>query len=275
MATALEWLALPVREIRFPSFDLSEEQNNRALIFANMAYRAAVCHEVAHAVLGHLNALQHEQNMNIETNQRILMARQRETAADGLAMRLHVNSLPHPDMFITGLASMVYYIHATSLLRLKLMMLSRIIDTEAWTIKGQHPDPLHRIANLTIVAKELYGATRSQVLMQVHSDLEVIAAEIRQSHLDQCRIIREDTVKFLYSLSVSGPTFSTEPVTEKIQELLNQSPVGVVEALDRLTHDLLLQDTLAAVVSALPKALQRFLSLAKDQRTFRALNQVV
>jgi hypothetical protein len=57
LASCLEWLALPVRDMRLAGLTLGPMQDNRATIFANMTYRAAICHEIAHAVLGHLNAI--------------------------------------------------------------------------------------------------------------------------------------------------------------------------------------------------------------------------
>jgi hypothetical protein len=43
--------------MRLAGLTLGPMQDNRATIFANMTYRAAICHEIAHAVLGHLNAI--------------------------------------------------------------------------------------------------------------------------------------------------------------------------------------------------------------------------
>jgi hypothetical protein len=57
LASCLEWLALPVGDMRLAGLTLGPMQDNRATIFANMTYRAAICHEIAHAVLGHLNAI--------------------------------------------------------------------------------------------------------------------------------------------------------------------------------------------------------------------------
>jgi hypothetical protein len=275
IGTALEWLALPVREVRLPSFDLSLSQDTTALIFGNMAYRAAICHEIAHAVLGHLDAEQREREIDSEeAGQRLINARNRELEADRFAMQLHVESLPHPDMFVTGLASVAYYIHATSLLRLKFMMLSRLIAIDSWTSKGRHPDPLLRIASLAGAAKSLYGETMSEGLMMVHSDLEQIAGDIRQSHFDQRDRTRHDAEYLLNSLPSNEPTISPEEFNSHITELLDRSPIAVVEVLDGVLCNVSLDATRDAVLSALPRPFQRFLALGRDQRTTRALNRV-
>jgi hypothetical protein len=180
LASCLEWLALPVRDMRLAGLTLGPEQDNRATIFANMTYRAAICHEIAHAVLGHLNAITIEgQQPDIDDHQRLLNAREREIEADVFGMRLHLESLPHPAMMETAAATLIYNVHATSLLRLRLMALAEVIDTDRWTARVRHPDPLERFGHLVASAESWYDAYVARLMTATHYDLEAIDGEIR------------------------------------------------------------------------------------------------
>jgi hypothetical protein len=271
LASCLEWLALPLRDVRLEGPILGPVQDNRATIFANMTYRAAICHEIAHAVLGHHNVTMIEgQQPDIDDHQRLLNAREREIEADVFGMKLHLESLPHPAMMETAAAALIYNVHGTSLLRYRLMFLAEVVNTDGWPARVRHPDPLYRFASLVGGAESWYGADVARLMTATHYDLEAIDGEIRECHLDQRDSVREEVLKLATSLRGRrrgglGP---------QLDGLLSRSPVGVIRG-----HDLLAQNGHAAaaaqLVEAMPRPVQRFVVLSFGERPRRVLNQII
>jgi hypothetical protein len=270
LASCLEWLALPVRDMRLAGLTLGPMQDNRATIFANMTYRAAICHEIAHAVLGHLNAITIEgQQPDIDDRQRLLNARKREIEADVFGMWLHLESLPHPAMMETAAATLIYNVHATSLLRFRLMVLAEVVDTDRWTARVRHPDPLARFGSLVATAKSRYGADVAGLMTATHADLEAIGGELRACQVDQRDSVRNE----LLDLAHSTPN-QAGGLGPQLDGLLSRSPVGVIRALDLLAADGDSPVVAAQLVEAMPRPMQRFVALPFGDRIRRVLNRV-
>jgi hypothetical protein len=268
LASSLEWLALPMGEVRFADLPLSSTQDNTATTFANMTYRAAICHEIAHVVLGHLDAIAKEgEQTTIDEDTKLRNSHERETDADLFGMRLHLDSLPHPAMMVTAAATLIYNMHGTNLLRLRLMALAEIIDTYRWTRRIRHPDPLLRFGFLAVNAGTRYGRKVADGMTMVHNDLETIDGEIRECMFKQQESVRDEILGLARS-AADGPG----GLGPQLDRLLSRSPVGVIQALDLLGSDS--PSVAAHLTEAMPRPVQRFVALPFGDRTGRALNRV-
>ena len=271
LASCLEWLALPLRDMRFADLTLGPEQDNKATIFANMTYRAAICHEVAHAVLGHLNAITIEDEQpDIDDRQRLLNAREREIKADVFGMRLHLESLPHPAMMETAAATLIYNVHATNLLRFRLMILAEVVNTDRWTTRVRHPDPLARFGHLVAAAEPRYGSDVARLMTATHADLETIGGEIGACHVHQRNSVRNELLELARPILDQHADLGLH-----LDGLLSRSPVGVIRAFDLLAADGDSPVVVAQLVEAMPVPLQRLVALTFGDRTRRVLNRVV
>ncbi len=267
LASCLEWLALPLREVRFAALKLSPMQDNWATVFGNMTYRAAICHEIAHAVLGHHAIAIDGQEPEVDEHQKIFNTREREIQADGLGMRLHLESLPDPDMRAIAAGTLIYNVHATSLLKLRLMALAEVVDTNRWTARVRHPVALQRFAFLIANAKSRYGPEIAGLMTATHDHLETIDGETRESMDDQQGSVRDDFLE----LARLTPDAPGGPGSRQ-DELLSQSPVGVIRALDLLAADSPM--VAAQLAEAMPRPVQRFVALPLGDRTGRVLNRI-
>jgi len=257
-------------------FGLASAEGRKRLLSRTLAvrlaqtYRAAICHEIAHAVLGHLNAITIEgQQPDIDDRQRLLNARKREIEADVFGMRLHLESLPHPAMMETAAATLIYNVHATSLLRFRLMVLAEVVDTDRWTARVRHPDPLARFGSLVATAESRYGADVAGLMTATHADLEAIGGELRACQVDQRDSVRNE----LLDLAHSTPD-QAAGLGPQLDRLLSRSPADVIRALDLLAADGDSPVVAAQLVEAMPRPVQRFVALPFDDRIRRVLNRV-
>lgn len=260
LASYLDWLAVPIRDAEPAPIDLGDVQENRATIFGNLTYRAAICHELAHAVLGH---------HHVATTDDVLDARSREVEADVLGMRLHLDTLPHEAMRESAAASLVYNVYATSLLRFRLMILAEVVDTERWSFLPRHPDPLERFAALVANAEHRYGDEIVRLMWATQQDLEEIGGQIRTCLVDQRESVRDEVLDLARSVPAAAG-----PVDERMHALLAVSPTGVVRAIDILNRDGAPSEVLRGLFDALPRPVQRFCALPFSDRADRVLNRV-
>jgi hypothetical protein len=78
LATTLNWISSPASEPVYPQFDLSPQQANVAHAFAAFAYRFALCHEMAHVVLEHVDVSPAELQKVRDADASVLLVSQRQ-----------------------------------------------------------------------------------------------------------------------------------------------------------------------------------------------------
>jgi uncharacterized protein DUF955 len=294
VASTLDWLSSPATAPIYPKFELSSKQTQAARAFGDFAYRFALCHEIAHVALNHVG--QGSTAFKSLGNNKISVFRasqQQELEADQFALELQINSLPDNSQFVTALSSSVYFVHITALLDARLMLLAYLVDYLAWKIELTHPPALARVLNLMQAAESLSG--NGSGLQTVHEDLasldglllgaanqqqEKIASATRRMVKDEfarrAKILAKKTEVDHGLDKVNTLGGIPSKVTIKLQRLFNQSPLGVLRALElnsletsegidhgdryRMAH---VMDELA---SLLPQAFQDFRGLTKAER---------
>ncbi|MGH8563936.1 MAG: hypothetical protein ACREXW_07535 [Gammaproteobacteria bacterium] len=113
------------------------------------AYRFALCHEMAHVALEHVDASRSElRAVGSEDYEALLASQQQELEADRFRLELQIKSIPDSTQLVTALASAVYFVHITGLLDARLMLLAHLVDYESWNIAYTHPPALERVFDL-------------------------------------------------------------------------------------------------------------------------------
>lgn len=67
--------------------------------------------------------------------------------------------------------------------------------------------------------------------MNVHRDLNMIGGEFQEKHLAVRGAVREEIAAMVRSLSADHRALSAQTIEAQVQQALERSPVGVVEAL--------------------------------------------
>lgn len=253
LASTVDWLSSPTPDVRYHAFDSAPRHTNAALPFAVYAYRFAVCHELAHVILGHLR---HDDTHADETA-RNRWTQQQEFAADRLGLRLQILSLPDSSDVVTALAAAVYLIHLTGLLDLRLMLLARLVDHDEWKIAYTHPPRLARFAYLMPIADEFYPGGAAG-LMRVHNSLTALDNEIMQTANEQQEAVAQRAEQLLNDEAATGD--GTLRFAQEMDELLDRSPTGVLRALEpSVSRDTdRLEAARESYAARLPTEFQRF-----------------
>jgi len=170
---------------------------------------------------------------------------------------------------VTAAAALIYNVHATNLLRYRLMMLAQIVDASRWERLVRHPDPLARNATLAATAEKLYGSGLSSGMLKVHYELEAIDGAIRSCHTEMRDLVESEV------LSLAAIAGGASQAGQQLNELLERSPVGVIRALDVLQADHESPTLAAELASTLPRPVQRFIALPFSDRARRVLNKAV
>lgn len=135
VATTLDWISSPASTAVFPPFALTPHQAHVARAFAAFAFRFALCHEMAHVVLEHVDAIPSELGRVKDADFSVLrVSQQQELDADGFGLTLQVKSLRDRTQLVTALASSVYFVHITGLLDYRLALLAHLVDERNWKI---------------------------------------------------------------------------------------------------------------------------------------------
>jgi hypothetical protein len=259
LATIVDWCTSPAATPRLPDFDVTARQEAIGNSMADLAYRFVLCHEMAHVALEHVQAGALDLEADGEDNVEVLRASQeRELEADRFGLRLQVGSLS-PELFVSAMASAVYY---TYFLRIfddyRLMLLGQLVDHEAWRIEYSHPPYLHRVFNLMQAAHTMFGKSASDGIQSLQGDLEGFIGELGQACQDNQDSVAENA-RLLLENSSPGPQELAE-----ILKLLEQSPIGVLRALDEAATA---GESVDSVVEALPVEFREFLRQDPAERS--------
>ena len=256
VATTLDWLASPAPTPLYPEFKLSQHQAHVARAFGDYAYRFALCHEMAHVALEHVDADSTQPKRVGSADIEVFRASQKqELIADRFGLSLQVKSLPDDSQLVTALASAIYFVHITGLLDLRLMLLRDLVDWDEWEIAYTHPPALHRIGNLMGGAEGLCGGAGAG-LQIVHESLDPLDGELRGMANKQQEEVASDALTLIdaevaritkvranNTHSGSGPGDKIDAqegnlppeVAAQLLRLFNRSPLGVLLALEAET----------------------------------------
>ena len=262
---------------------LSEQQAERALIFGNYAFRFIICHEMAHIALGHIRpGLLSSREIDGEIRATLSARHDSELAADRFGFTLHMKALESPLLVVTALAAVIYFLHSTYLLRLRLMLLAKLVDYHAWEIEGSHPPILQRVLNLSDEAISQYGETAWDGLKRLNGDLQRLEGEV----IDACSARREGTIRDAQEVVGDGlrcishggfDEGAPEALTSEIAKLYQRSPIALAEAFDesarvgQQSHDQTIRHSLDRLMTTLPIGLRNFLGLSQRNRSRRCL----
>lgn len=259
LAVALDWSASPLAEPKLINFPLTPRQDQVAEAFAGYTYRFILCHELAHIALGHLDG---ESSSSSDELTVLRASQDNELAADALGLELQLHSLPDPRQLITALTSSVYFLHFNKLFDdFRLAMLSELVNYKEWNIEYTHPPTLHRLSNLIATAGALEGEVASKGLEKAFYSLSEAVddiADYAQTHRDRiaANVVRAITTQQARKAR-SIPSFVRH---------FEQSPIGVLCALDRLGKDAPSQDAVNSVLEQLPLAISEFYRMTLDER---------
>ena len=297
LSSTVEWLSSSSREPRSPSFEVTPHQAKIAEAFGVFALRFGLCHEIAHGLLGHEAVAVGQVGESADDRRAVLeFSHSQEIEADKVGLWLQLKSLPDPEQRVEAMSSASYMIHAVELLRLRLMLLTKLIDESRWETILSHPPYLHRMTSLAAAAEvmapgaqagleylrtQLYAfngevmseATRQQERVSGAVN-DLIGAEIQRGvgELDGGDLTLA-AVRERLGLRLTDPVPSA---AAEMLELLDPSPLGVLEVLDRramvpeaeLPQPALVHLALIArLVAELPQEFGRFLGLSREQRT--------
>jgi hypothetical protein len=275
VATTLEWISSPGSAPVFPRFDLTPHQEHVAEAFAALAFRFALCHEMAHIALEHVE-LGRVKDADFSFLQ---VSQQQELVADRFGLGLQVKSLDRTQL-VTALASSVYFVHITGLLDKRLMLLAHFVDPRSWRIALTHPPAHHRVFNL-MGAAQAFGDKCSAGLQSVHEALERVDGEIYTAAKKEQDSVANDAVGVLehaltnISTVASMPATLVAAVTKDLRRLFDRSPLGVMRVLEPGAFNVSaaspgkatkLQVMTEQFASTLPPEFQRFRGLTRAQR---------
>lgn len=286
VANTLDWISSPAKKPRYNEFDLTPRQAHVASAFAAYTFRFALCHEMAHVVLGHLESENNiaQRRVSGEDVEFLRASHQQEFEADQMGLTIQIKSLPQITDIVTALVSPVYFVHITALLDARLMLLAYLVDTYHWKIARTHPPYLARLFPLAGEAGRLYpGGDKG--LMEVHNSLAGVQGEIFDIANKQQDAVVEATTKLLTNElarnagrekdKLEGSV--TPKVREKLLQLFEQSPCGVMRVfeLNAWSEDKgyyvkdngIRSTVIKGLVSLLPPEFQRFHGLSRAQRS--------
>lgn len=291
LATTLDWISSPASVPLYPEFDLSPHQADVARDFADYAYRFALCHEIAHVALEHVDASPTDlRSVGGEDLAVLRASQQQELEADRFGLHLQIKSLPESEL-ITGVASAVYFVHITGLRDARLMLLSHLVDHERWKIAYTHPPSLHRLVGLMGAADGLRGGWGSG-LKTVHESLATLDGQVYDRANKQQEEVADAALSILNKEiadhgkiladttapkgKLDVPDNPRSAVTRAFLQLFERSPLGVLRALESPSmkasrelgaeEDRLRSSVIEEVASELPPEFQRFRLKTRVQR---------
>ena len=190
VATTLDWMSSPAPVPMYPDFGLTPHQEQVATAFADYAYRFALCHEMAHVALGHVEEGPLDHRLIDGENYEVLqLSQQRELEADRFGLDLQFRSLPDSTQTVIGLSSAIYFFHIAGLRNARLMLLSTLVDEYSWKIAHTHPPELLRLAILMDTAEGLQNGS-GDGLKQVHQSLAGLDMRLKDAaNRQQARVI--------------------------------------------------------------------------------------
>jgi hypothetical protein len=254
LATTLDWIASPAPEPHRAEFPVSAYQERIAEAFQAYTYRFALCHEMAHVALEHVDGSPTELRRAASGEVEVLQASQEQEAeADRFGLHLQVKSLDR-SQHESALASAVYFIHVTGLLDLRLMLLAHLVDANTWNIAYTHPPALQRVLNL-MGAAEALGRGQGAVLQREAANLGGLDAELRECARKQQDEVATEVLPLLKNEATAAT--STE-----LLRLFERSPLGVLRGLEPSPGGAA-SEQLAA---ALPMEFQEFRRKTREQR---------
>lgn len=255
LATTLDWIASPAAEPHRAEFRVSAYQERIAEAFQAYTYRFALCHEMAHVALEHVDGSPTELRKAASGEVAVLQAsQQQELEADRFGLHLQVKSLPDRSQHESALASAVYFIHVTGLLDLRLMLLAHLVEANAWKIAYTHPPAMQRVFNL-MGAAEALGTGLGAVLRREAANLGRLDAELRECARKQQDDVASEVLRLLESEATTG-------TTAELLRLFERSPLGVLRGLEP-SPGRAAGEQLAA---ALPMEFQEFRQKTREQR---------
>jgi hypothetical protein len=281
LATTLDWISSPTSAPVYPQFDLSPQQEHVAHAFAAFAYRFALCHEMAHIVLEHVDVSPAELQKVRDADVSVLGVSQRqELEADRFGLQLQINSLLDNTQLVTALASAVYFVHITGLIDGRLMLLAHLVDHTKWKIAYTHPPALQRVLNL-MGAAQRYGDKDGAGMQSVHGSLAGLDGLIYDAANKQQQDVTNETESLLEkeftnsTTALAVPSNLGPPVVSALLQLFERSPLGVMRALEpQVIHVSAASDRTEAMpyllreqfAAALPPEFRRFRGLTRAQR---------
>jgi hypothetical protein len=289
LATTLEWTAFPDLVAVFPDFCVSVSQQHAAEAILAYAFRFAVCHEMAHIALGHLDDDLLQARLIDETDVSVVRkSQENELHADSLALNIQMASLPDQTQAVNGMAGAVYFIHAIGLLKFRLSVLAHLVDERAWKIAYSHPPEQLRIFSLMGAAERLFPGVGAAGIKEIHHCLSMLnntvsAVADRQqddvrSEVKQLVEVAVDDCKGSPAnlLRVEGDPRTIDPkIASELMRLFQKSPLGVARAFEPLCYnscDVLAGDQKSVVqylVALLPREFQAFLAMSPSQRAMK------
>jgi hypothetical protein len=279
VATTLDWISSPSSAPVFPHFELAPHQALVAKDFAHFAFRFALCHEMAHVALEHVDAGPTALGKLKDADISVLrVSQQQELEADRFGLSLQIRSLPDLTQLVTALTSSVFFVKITELLNGRLMLLSHLVDHTKWKISLSHPPALQRILNL-MGAGQTFGDKGGAGLQSVHESLNRVNSKIYDAAKKQQDSVANETVDLLENALTSVSTVAAIPpapaLTKDLGQLLNRSPLGLMRALEPEAIELStdsaetaekLKILIEQLSSTLPPEFQRFRGLTRTQR---------
>ncbi len=259
MATTLDWISSPAAvPSRFGGAALSPTQAQAASAFAAYAYRFALCHELAHVALDDLDISATAELAGHPDRVTILRSRQdEEIQADRLGLELQMRSLPDEGQTINGLAGAMYFTEAMSLLKIRLMLLSELVDELRWDLRYTHPPSMQRSFALAQAAHVLVGEAASAGMLSLQGQLGGLNGEFTHAaSINQDRVIGRAAqlidAEIEAGLAMLDPADTSRrrvaarldpwldrrrsALTSKVLRLFDESPLGVMKALVRIAN---------------------------------------
>jgi hypothetical protein len=274
VANTLDWMSSPAKAPRYLQFELSPRQSQIANAFAAYAFRFALCHEMAHIILGHLESKNTaRRTVSGEDVEFLRASQQQEFEADQVGLTIQMRSLPNFSQAEIALASSIYFVHITALLDARLMLLAHLVDVYHWKIALTHPPYLARMFTLSRQAEGLYSGGAAG-LMKVHESLQAVQSEIFDTANRQQDAVVEAATKLVNEVKQnSGITKENIPakVRDELLRLFDQSPCGVMRVLEPQSETAETGDEARSIVverlvSLLPDEFRRFHLLSKAER---------
>ena len=256
------WYASPSDQPRHHHIAVGPRQQVPGQAFSQYAFRFVLCHELAHVALDTIPAMG---GMSVETDIGTLRASQDdELDADAFGLRLQVLSLPDLNQLVTAVTAPVYYVFLLRVFNeFRLALLANLVDYKAWTIEYTHPPFLHRCAKLAAAAQvicEEQGVSSEQVfngIDNVRTELEDVMVQVLEAALAQRDRVTEKTSHLLRT--------SNDKTAARLSSLLNDNPLGVLQALDSDTERRW-ADKKWAPRTSLPPSFLEFLKANKAKR---------
>jgi hypothetical protein len=291
LAITLDWISSPASAPHYSDFNLSPYQARAAKALGDYAFRFALCHEIAHVALGHVDVDPSELRRVAREDVSVLrVSQEQELDADAFGLDLQIKSLPDSTQLVNGLAGAMYFLYITRLLDARLMLVAHLVDYQRWRVSYTHPPSLHRVFNLMSAAETLHEGSASG-LETLHGSLAAFGgqvwdtANVQQDEVaaKTLRLLNDEIARQMEQAPLHTrsrrrkerkPQHTDElpaDVTRELLELFGRSPLGSLRALDERRHvadtrDKVALEVLEQFALVLPTEFQRFYLQTQSER---------